>query len=242
MRAPSAYQVKRVVLYPKILVGRRRERHQTGFMKSSLDRMMYSRGAYGFVAAAMDDPDLLVDVRLGPEDVALDVGAYHGTWATRVAERSPGGTIHAFELSPTEVPVLSEAVAGVGTIVVHGYGLGDADDEVVVSVSGKGSSVYHHLDTGPTERAEIRDIAGVWRDLGLSRVAVMKINIEGGEYPLLDRMLETGLLPQVDTYLIQYHEWFRGSHNGRRRIRQALSRTHTCTWDYPFVWERWDRR
>ena len=76
--------MKRVLLYPKIVVGRRRERHQVGFMKSTLDRMIYSKGAYGFIGAAMNDPDILVDVTLGPGDVALDVGAYHGTWATRV--------------------------------------------------------------------------------------------------------------------------------------------------------------
>lgn len=242
MQLPSAYEMKRVLLYPKIVVGRRRERHQVGFMKSTLDRMIYSKGAYGFIGAAMNDPDILVDVTLGPGDVALDVGAYHGTWATRVSARSTGGTIHAFELSPVEVPALTAEVEDDPRIVVHDYGLGAVDEEILLSVSGKGSSAYHHLDSAPTVEGRIRDIAGVWQELGLDTVSVMKINIEGGEYPLLDRMLDTGLLPRVDTYLVQYHEWFRGSYSGRRRIQRALRKTHTCTWDHTFVWERWNRR
>jgi hypothetical protein len=69
----------------------------------------------------------------------------------------------------------------------------------------------------------------------------MKINIEGGEYELLSRMAETGLMPKVDTYLIQFHEWMRGSHSMRREIRRELAKTHRPTWDYRFIWERWDR-
>lgn len=70
----------------------------------------------------------------------------------------------------------------------------------------------------------------------------MKINIEGGEFELLERMAEVDLLPKVDTFLIQFHEAVRGSHRRRRRIRKALAKTHRNTWDYYFAWERWDRQ
>jgi hypothetical protein len=69
----------------------------------------------------------------------------------------------------------------------------------------------------------------------------MKINIEGAEFPLLDRMIKTGLLQNVDCFLIQFHEWHPGAYKKRRHIREALSRTHRLEWDYYFIWEKWVR-
>lgn len=239
--APTAYQLKRAAIYPRILYGRYRERHQPDFVKRALDLTGYSRHAYGFIGARMEDPAILHDVGAAPGSVVLDVGAYVGAWATAVNDRYPDATIHSFELSPAVTPVLHEAVAGRLGIQVHPYGLGAVDEAVRISRKGLGSSVHNIVEGAQTDPGTVRDIVAVWRELGLTDVAAMKINIEGGEFPLLDRMADTGLLPRVDTYLIQFHEWIRGAYGGRRRIRQHLSHSHRITWEYPFAWERWDR-
>ena len=238
---PTTYQVKRAVLYPRILVKRRQERHQPDFMRHALELTNYSRSAYGFIGARMENHGILCDVTLGPGAVALDVGAYVGSWATAVSARTDGGTIHSFELSPAIVPHLLDAVAGDERIVPHAYGLGGADSTVLVSRRGLGSSVFN-VDEAGSDEGIIRDVAEVFRELELERVAVMKINIEGGEYDLLDRMAGAGLLDRVDCYLIQFHEWIRGAYSGRRRIHRELARTHRLVWDYPFVWKRWERQ
>jgi hypothetical protein len=67
----------------------------------------------------------------------------------------------------------------------------------------------------------------------------MKINIEGAEFPLLERMIETELLKQVDCFMIQFHEWHPGAYHRRREIRKALRKSHKLDWDYHFVWEKW---
>jgi hypothetical protein len=67
----------------------------------------------------------------------------------------------------------------------------------------------------------------------------MKINIEGAEFPLLERMIECNLLRKVDCFLIQFHEWHPGAYKRRRKIRKALSESHRLVWDYHFIWEKW---
>ena len=55
-----------------------------------------------------------------------------------------------------------------------------------------GSSTYASPEDGDTMEiieGRIGDVAAVWSELGWQRVAVMKLNIEGGEYDLLDRMI-----------------------------------------------------
>ena len=90
-----------------------------------------------------------------------------------------------------------------------------------------GSSVFS--DTSgkkgvPWAEVEIKDISTVWKSLALDRVDFMKINIEGAEFPLLERMIECNLLRKVDCFLIQFHEWHPGAYKRRRKIRKALSR------------------
>ncbi|MGH8977302.1 MAG: FkbM family methyltransferase, partial [Acidimicrobiia bacterium] len=73
-------------------------------------------------------------------------------------------------------------------------------------------------------------------------VDLCKVNIEGGEYDLFDRLIETVWLARIRILLIQFHEWHPNAYARRRAIRRAFSRTHDEVWDYPFVWEMWRRR
>ena len=108
-----------------------------------------------------------------------------------------------------------------------------------------GSTVFDDNVEAPDTKwvdVQIRDIVDAWQALELGRVDLMKINIEGAEFPLLERMADAGLLEQVDTFLIQFHEWHPGAYHRRRKIRRALATTHTLEWDYHFIWEKWVRK
>jgi hypothetical protein len=70
----------------------------------------------------------------------------------------------------------------------------------------------------------------------------MKINIEGGEYELLDRMLETGLVERVTAFQIQFHYFVEDAETRMASAQQRLSRTHSPTWQYRFIWENWEKK
>jgi hypothetical protein len=79
-------------------------------------------------------------------------------------------------------------------------------------------------------------------EIGIGEIDLMKINIEGGEYKLLDRMIETGLHLRCKRIRVQFHEWMPESHARYQRIRAGLSRSHDLEWYYSFVWESWVRK
>lgn len=195
------------------------------------------------MAAKERNPGILTDGNLTASSLVVDVGAFDGSWALDILDRYQC-RVESFELSPVFIPLLDERALSDPGWTVHPVGLGGAEAKVRVSRDFAGSSVFDnpHRDLTEYDVGTIRDIAAVWTERGWDNVDFMKINIEGGEFELLDRMVETGLAPHVDTYLIQFHEWFPRSHSRRRQIRHALARTHSCVWDYPFAWERWDRR
>ena len=70
----------------------------------------------------------------------------------------------------------------------------------------------------------------------------MKINIEGGEYPILLHMISEKKLSVVDNYQIQFHNFIDNANELRNKIIEGLSKTHTRTWCYTFVWENWKRK
>jgi len=75
----------------------------------------------------------------------------------------------------------------------------------------------------------------------IDEIDVLKINIEGGEYDLIDRLDQAGWLPRIRIVLVQFHEWHPKAYRRRRTNRRALQRHHREVWGYPWVWEQWQR-
>ena len=69
----------------------------------------------------------------------------------------------------------------------------------------------------------------------------MKINIEGSEFELLDHMIDTGYISKVKHLQIQFHNFVNDSEVKRKTIRDKLKYSHKNIFNFPFIWERWDR-
>ena len=71
----------------------------------------------------------------------------------------------------------------------------------------------------------------------------MKINIEGAEYKLLDRIIDTGLINNINHLQIQFHKKdIENPEYKREKAISKLSETHNNIWSYYYVWERWSNK
>ena len=218
------------------------------YNEAVFEALDYRPALVRFRAAAQEQPDLLVDVDLPAGGVALDVGGFEGQWSTRVLERAdrrgPGDLrVHAFEPDPSSVELFRHALGHDPRVVLHPFGLGGHDRTVTLAVGGAGSSVFVDPNApgfhGAAE-VELRDVDAVLQSLDVERIDLIKVNIEGGEYELFDRLQETGWLGRTGTVFVQFHEFAPDAYRARRRVRRHLERTHRCTWSHPWVFERWD--
>jgi len=244
LKLPSPYELKKAVLYPRKLYMRHREKLEPGFMRSAMELHYYRPAFYEWCGAVNANSELLYEADIDSNSVVLDAGAYTGEWAGTILDRY-NPTIHAFEPDPRNYKHLAKKALEVPHLITHEYGLGDSNERVRMTLEFLGSSMFANgsdKKNVPSAEVEIRDIADVWQALALERIHLMKINIEGAEFPLLERMIEADLLDKVDCYLIQFHEWHPGAYRRRRNIRKALSATHKLAWDYHFVWEKWIRK
>jgi hypothetical protein len=76
----------------------------------------------------------------------------------------------------------------------------------------------------------------------IESVDLVKINIEGGEYDLLDHLIAEGLIERIRDVQVQFHDFVPGAEARRAAIRHGLEATHVVTYDEPFVWENWRRK
>ena len=202
-----------------------------------------------FLAAARTNPTLLFDVKLRDGAVVFDVGAYEGEWSEHIlAHAEDKGVnalqLHLFEPEANSIETLREKFGADPRVHVHPFGLGGHDRLERMSIGGPGTSPFKKASQPGFFGAvdlEVRDVGGVLADLALDRIDVMMVNIEGGEYELLDRLNETNWYRRIDTVIVQFHEFGPDAYRSRRRNRQQLAESHTCSWNYKWVFERWDR-
>ena len=233
-----AYPMRRVLRVPRAMVLRRFERDTPEH--AWLEHFSYSRAVYAFLRARTVNPHLTVDFDLDERSIVVDAGAYVGGWTAALIQRC-GSSVYAFEPNPKAFVRLDARVTALPNVQAYEYGLGARDEKQTLTLQGPGSTVYGTSSRHETAIVETRDVAAVLDELGIRHVDLLKLNIEGGEYDVLERLIESGWSERVGVILVQFHEWIPHAHRRRRSVRRSLRRTHSELWGYPWIWEAWHR-
>jgi FkbM family methyltransferase len=212
----------------------RSEREREGARRQELDAQWY---------ADRGDETLRLAYDLSPEAVVLDAGGYHGDWAANIFCKFTC-RIEIFEPVPSFAAMIERRFERNPLVTVQRYGLAGEDrrDSIVVDEGGSSTVMTPVGIPTRTEQIELRDVIGVIEGLELEEIDLLKINIEGGEYELLERLLSEEAVGHFRYLQIQFHL---GAPNGEPRMRaiqDGLSHTHRQMWSYPWVWESWERR
>lgn len=187
------------------------------------------------------DGTLRLDYDLNEQSIVFDLGGYEGQWASDIYDKY-GCNIFIFEPVNSFATKISERFRENNKIKVFTYGLGGYTRSEIIYISGVGSSIYREGETG--ESIEIIDVKD-WMDRNsISHINLMKINIEGGEYELLDRMIECNLIKIIDDIQVQFHKIkaIDDPVSRMEKIQKELAKTHELTYQYNFIWENWRRK
>jgi FkbM family methyltransferase len=185
----------------------------------------------------------LLDFDLTEESIVFDVGGYNGDYAANILCRYLS-TVHIFEVVPAYCRNMRHRFLRNPRIQVHEVGLAGRTREESLFPAEAGSSIF--LDrTGVGERISIRLVQAdeFIRSLRLGHIDLMKLNIEGGEYELLEHLLQAGWAERIQNICVQFHEETVPDASARMyAIQKTLARTHRLTFQFEFVWENWQRK
>lgn len=145
----------------------------------------------------------------------IDIGSYQGEWSNEMIRRY-GCNVELFEALENRAAWLFDGELEFGGAFY--YSTQFADNKPYR---------YKCVDIAPFLQSEI---------------AVCKINIEGGEYDLLNYIIFTGAIRNIRNLQVQFHEvdvidW----QEKYNTLATRLSMTHRLSWRYPFCWESWER-
>jgi len=151
---------------------------------------------------------------LKPEDYCLDIGSYRMEWATEIIKRY-GCRVECFDALDNRAAWTHDGVLRMGGAYYY-----------TSMFDKKGEQDFKCVDIAPY----------------IKNVALLKLNIEGGEYQLLDYIIFKDLHKQIKNIQVQFHKVEDFDYEKRyKEIAEELSKTHRLTWRYPFVWENWER-
>ena len=175
---------------------------------------------------------------LNNNSIVFDVGGYEGDFAHKINAKY-GCKVYIFEPHPKFYAKCKERFKNNQNIIILNYGLSNTNGKFKLTDSVDASSFYN-LDEKNTVNCEVKNIFDVLSEMKIDDIDLMKINIEGGEYPLLQNIADENQLHIVKHYQIQFHDFIDDASNKRNKILSSLRKTHYNTWCYEFVWENWE--
>ena len=177
------------------------------------------------------------DYKLDADSFVIDLGGYKGEWADRI-HKQYGCNVLIFEPVKSFYDNINSKFADNDSVNVVHAALGNEQRTDMISLEGDAASMF---TGGNGEEIKVYDVYESFKINEIESVDLMKINIEGSEYEVLERMIETELTSIVENFQIQFHDFIPNCNQRRDYIREQLSKTHKCDWSYTYVWENWSK-
>lgn len=175
---------------------------------------------------------------LAPDSLVMDVGGFEGEWAKKIFQRY-GSRLHIFEPVASFYKMIEKKIEGNDSITVYDFGLGGTDRIEKISVDENASSIYK--SDGAHEEITIKDIIRWLDQHQIAEVDLIKINIEGGEFELLEKLIEKNALSFFRNIQVQFHRFAPNADVRMKNIHEQLGKSHKITYSYRYIWENWER-
>ena len=182
---------------------------------------------------------LLYDLPIKTGGIVIDGGGYKGDWTYKLVALY-GCKSLIFEPVPEYAAYCKKLFKKNSLVTVHNVALGGEFRKTTVSLIDNGTSEYRE-GRGLRNQIQVNviDVVSVFKNLKEKRVSCFELNIEGGEYEVLERMIETKKIDLCDSLLIQFHRQPIGYEKRYKKIVKALNASHSRVWCYYMVWEKW---
>ncbi|HEY4528221.1 MAG TPA: FkbM family methyltransferase [Candidatus Paceibacterota bacterium] len=181
---------------------------------------------------------------LSSGEIAIDCGANVGKVTKRMAQ--PGVTVYAFEPDPNAFRILKANMKGYENVICLNKAVSDHNGVEKIYFTkrykedpGKwstGTTLLHdkpHVDQENSVSVEVVDFSEFIRKLG-KPVALFKLDVEGEEIRVLNKLIDTGEISNIRNILVETHERFPSLKDQtkklRRRIRELKLKNIDLNW------------
>lgn len=185
------------------------------------------------------DKSLRINYPLNSNSVVFDVGGYLGDSSSDIYEKYKC-YVYVFEPVQEYYKTIKKRFRNLKKIYVLNYGLAVRTQYINLHLAKDATSEYGK--STKLEKVKLEDVKKVLEKYKIKNVDLIELNIEGGEYELLEYLIYTNLIKKFKDIQVQFHNSIENAEERRNKIQNYLRKTHKLTYEYPFVWENWSLR
>jgi len=175
---------------------------------------------------------------LNEDSIVIDLGGYEGRFVNKITQKY-GCNVYVFEPMKKYYDILINNFSLNEKVRILDFGCSDKDETIKIYHSDDASSVYR--GTGSYEEIKVRRLSDFIKENNIQKVDLLKINIEGSEFEVLNDLIYNDMLNVFENIQVQFHSFVDDAVNKRNKIRNYLLKSHTETYSYEFVWENWKK-
>lgn len=170
---------------------------------------------------------------LTPESICIDAGSHEANWSHEIWSRYKCKII-ALEPIPEYIAKTCERLKGTGATIIP-LAIGRHNTVTSFQVHGAMSGPFTE---GVSQIVGVISVANLLHHIA-APVAVLKLNIEGGEYDVLESILAEGLAGGIDNIIVQPHTCVPDFEARWKKIQERLAETHELVFEEKWCWEGW---
>lgn len=182
----------------------------------------------------------LLTHNLNKDSIVFDVGGYIGDFTEDIFLRY-NSRIFTFEPIEEYYNIILNKFSDTNNIKIFKFGLASEDKKLNIAVEGDASSFHKAKYNAKLLTCEVKKFSDFFEKNDINYIDLLKINIEGDEYDLIEHIIDTGIISKINFLQVQFHDFVENAEEKRENIRKLLQKTHTCEFEYKFVWEGWKR-
>jgi len=190
------------------------------------------------------DEVLRLTYDLDENSCVFDVGGYEGNWTHDIVELYK---CNAWIFEPVTAfhDNIEERFKDNNKIKCFKFGFSNENKIRDIIIDDDSSSIYTLGPADAEKKVEVVKFIKISEFINEqfltehSYIDLIKINIEGGEYEILEELIATQLINKVRNVQVQFHDFCDNAKKRRKNIQDALSKTHEQTYNYDWIWENW---
>ncbi len=175
---------------------------------------------------------------LDNNSTVFDIGGYEGDWSDEIICKY-NSNIFIFEPIPNYYINIKNRFKDNSKVKIFNFGLSNKQGKEKFSLNENASSA--HKKSKNSIEVELKKISSFIKNNNIKKIDLMKMNIEGAEYDLIQDLIDNNLINKIDNIQIQFHDFIPHAKEKMNEIQKELNKTHKITYQYEFVWENWKK-
>ena len=185
------------------------------------------------------DEKKLFDIQLKPKSIIFDVGGYEGSFTERLFNKNPQSFFYVFEPIYKFYKNIKRKFENTDNIFIFPVGLSDENKTIPLELNFDRTSHSGMLDVDSQfELSNLKSISEFIIEKKIESIDLLKLNVEGAEYEILNNLINTNLICRIKTLLIQFHLNENIDYSKYKILKNKILKTHKSEFNSIFVWEK----